>query len=499
MLRFLATALSSRRPIALSSRRRGARPQLELLENRLTPSTILVDDDRVQAPKAAFTSIQAAINAAKPGDEIRVYPGTYVEQLTIGAGKNNIEVESATSTKPLLVAPATLTGNGALIDITGSQNVEIERLTLKGNANTKFGIRVSGGASADIENNTISGILDPNGAGIYVGRSSATDTSSGKAEVENNNVSNYGKVGIAFDGAKYKGEIENNTVVGSGDNPNIAQNGIQVSGGANVEVERNDVSGNRYTGTGFDAAGILLDAAGSKTEVERNTVHDNQEGILVSKTKSVEIESNRSYKNTEDGITLVDSSDIDIDCNETDHNGGDGISVYGDPGVASGNNRIAHSSSHDNTGNGIYLETTSKNTVVGNTTNSNGANGILLKDADKGIVAGNTATKNKLSGIALTAGSDSNLVAANVASKERSRRHRDSELGPQSRDAQSHRFQQPLRHLRGRRHRRQHVRQQLVERQQGRGFLARRPPQKPEEARFRRLFQVVGTSQLRLR
>src|SRR5258708_4359242 len=140
MFRFLAAPLSFRRPVALPSRRRSSRPQLELLEARLTPSTLFVDDDRVQAPKAAFTSIQAAINAAKPGDEIRVYPGTYVEQLTIGAGKNNIEVESATSTKPLLVAPATLSGNGALIDITGSQNVEIERLSLKGNANTKFGI-----------------------------------------------------------------------------------------------------------------------------------------------------------------------------------------------------------------------------------------------------------------------------------------------------------------------------------------------------------------------
>lgn len=38
---------------------------------------VTVDDDRAQAPQADFTNIQQALDAAQPGDTIRVYAGTY--------------------------------------------------------------------------------------------------------------------------------------------------------------------------------------------------------------------------------------------------------------------------------------------------------------------------------------------------------------------------------------------------------------------------------------
>jgi hypothetical protein len=44
---------------------------------------ILVDDDKVECPTAAFTKIQAAIDAASPRETIRVCRGRYHEQLTI--------------------------------------------------------------------------------------------------------------------------------------------------------------------------------------------------------------------------------------------------------------------------------------------------------------------------------------------------------------------------------------------------------------------------------
>ncbi len=37
----------------------------------------------MERPNAAFTSIQAAINAASPGDRINVCEGTYAEQLVL--------------------------------------------------------------------------------------------------------------------------------------------------------------------------------------------------------------------------------------------------------------------------------------------------------------------------------------------------------------------------------------------------------------------------------
>jgi hypothetical protein len=44
---------------------------------------LVVDDNKVECPNARFTRIQDAIDAASPGDHIRICKGTYVEQLTI--------------------------------------------------------------------------------------------------------------------------------------------------------------------------------------------------------------------------------------------------------------------------------------------------------------------------------------------------------------------------------------------------------------------------------
>ncbi len=44
---------------------------------------LVVDDDKVECPNAAFSHIQDAVDAASPGDEIHICKGTYAEQLTI--------------------------------------------------------------------------------------------------------------------------------------------------------------------------------------------------------------------------------------------------------------------------------------------------------------------------------------------------------------------------------------------------------------------------------
>ena len=54
------------------------------------PNTLIVDDDAADCPDAAFTSIQAAVDAAGPGDQIKVCPGTYQEQVRIGPGKDGL-------------------------------------------------------------------------------------------------------------------------------------------------------------------------------------------------------------------------------------------------------------------------------------------------------------------------------------------------------------------------------------------------------------------------
>lgn len=51
---------------------------------------LVVDDDGAECPEADFTSIQAAVTAAAPGDEIVVCAGTYHEQVTVS--KNDVTI-----------------------------------------------------------------------------------------------------------------------------------------------------------------------------------------------------------------------------------------------------------------------------------------------------------------------------------------------------------------------------------------------------------------------
>src|SRR5712672_3494790 len=52
---------------------------------------LVVDDDKVECPNAAFSHIQDAVDATSPGDEIHICKGTYAEQVTI---RKPLDIES---------------------------------------------------------------------------------------------------------------------------------------------------------------------------------------------------------------------------------------------------------------------------------------------------------------------------------------------------------------------------------------------------------------------
>src|SRR4051812_47668314 len=61
------------------------RPMLDQLEDRRLLATAQVDDSFTMNDPAhhRFTTIQAAVDASKAGDTIRVKPGTYNESVTV--------------------------------------------------------------------------------------------------------------------------------------------------------------------------------------------------------------------------------------------------------------------------------------------------------------------------------------------------------------------------------------------------------------------------------
>ncbi len=56
---------------------------LSCLASPASGAQLVVSSNKTECPNAGFTRIQDAIDAASPGDHIRICKGTYVEQLSI--------------------------------------------------------------------------------------------------------------------------------------------------------------------------------------------------------------------------------------------------------------------------------------------------------------------------------------------------------------------------------------------------------------------------------
>jgi pectin methylesterase-like acyl-CoA thioesterase len=108
-------------------------------QNLTADPVILVDDDKVQCPTAQFTTIQSAVDAANPGDTIRVCPGTYVEQvvvsksLTIRGENGAIVMPSAVKVNGADIPSGTPVA--AVILVTNASAVNIISLIVDGSNN----------------------------------------------------------------------------------------------------------------------------------------------------------------------------------------------------------------------------------------------------------------------------------------------------------------------------------------------------------------------------
>lgn len=329
-----------------------------------SPDTVYVDDDWAGLPPYtdpdgtgpassfgydAFASIQSAVDRSNSGGTVEVAAGTYSEQVTITKSLTLVgENRDTTIIKAPATIPVASDPNSYVVKIAGSGvDVDLSGFTVSGPGPTGcgsmgYGVVVRDGAHANIHDNKILDIRDnpfsgcQNGVGIVVGRSAWSTT--GTAEITNNIITGFQKNGIVVSNTGSSATITGNAVTGAGPTTVIAQNGIQVSSGANATVNGNTVQNISWTlNSSWVSAGMLLYDAGT-VNMSGNTITDVQAAIYSITTDGVF--DNNTITTTSTGVgnppagvygLLIDGGSVTATVNSITNDGtayGYGLVVY---------------------------------------------------------------------------------------------------------------------------------------------------------------------------
>jgi len=247
-------------------------------------------------------SIQSAVDAASPGDVIKLRAGTYAEQVVIdtplalvGEGRGETVVESPESLGTSYDRPQRDGGTATespVVFVDGT-DAELCSLTVDGARNagdnrnfSGIGLRNANARIVDVEtvrttNDPFAGAQHGNGIAAF-----NTDGTARRVAVRESTVHDYQKTGVVGEGDGLTMIVADTTVTGQGATDENGQNGVQISGGAAGYLFRNVVTDNVYTGATFTATGVIgVDAAG--ITLSENRLASNQFGLAASGTDVV--------------------------------------------------------------------------------------------------------------------------------------------------------------------------------------------------------------------
>jgi hypothetical protein len=292
--------------------------------------------------KTNYSTIQAAVDAAFPGDVILVENGIYNEQVTINKSFIKIIGEDQT----ILDGQMNLSVGFILNNTSG---VVIKSFIIKNFRSD--GIDILGSGNANIIEKTQ--ISDVNYYGIYLTSSVVNCQITG---------SNISGANLGIYNLSSNLSIEDSCISYNG------SYGIYSSGNsANVFISRNLIKNNYNYGIVF---------IGGSATISSNKVYENN-GYGLYVYSNCLIRENHVCKNASHGIYMPGPNNV-VKENGVYKNGGTGIYVSG------GNHFVICNDSSENTANGILITTTG-NTIEGNKAQGNGTYDIARLYANNTI------------------------------------------------------------------------------------------------------------------
>ncbi|RLF59521.1 MAG: hypothetical protein DRN27_02455 [Thermoplasmata archaeon] len=328
-----------------------------------------------------FNNIQEAINAAITGDVIKIYSGTYYENIIINKENLNFigidfELGIGSDTGPPIIDGGY---NDSCIIIESKQN-SLTCLIIQHCANG------TSNAGIEIHSNSqlISGnIFFENNVGIYIFESEDNNI------IDNNISSN--KNGIHIFNSNYNSisgnDIQNNEI------------GISLDLAIYNIIEENDIFSN-------SADGIFVNDSWYNT-INGNFIQENNIGISLSISRINDVFENVISENTKGVYLNLACNRNNISNNNISDNILEGILVEGSSTNVFTNNILNHNQD------GLICDTTTFNEIKKNTIINNQQNGLVLSNSNKNIIYKNTIICNKFKEGILLSNSNENNISLN--------------------------------------------------------------------------------------
>jgi parallel beta-helix repeat protein len=293
----------------------------------------------IEVPKD-YQTIQAAINAAQPGDLILIAPGIYKENLTI---RKSIELRGADAG---VIVDGSRARNTPTILIQRTRDVVIQNLEITGG---RRGIQVERSRDVIIKNNLI---YKNRRQGILV-----TDNSQGTQIIENK----------IFDTAPDEGNVLGNGIILNGDkNAQVLKNFIVRSAwsglrllSAVAHIEGNTFEENQYYGIEIWPNWVDSPDVPSQATVLDNALKGNvRAGIFI----------------TEESIAVIENNQILDTARDKDNQYGHGVWVADGAQVSLTGNVVAGSQGH-----GLFIES-GRVALKANRITASGRCGIFVRE-----------------------------------------------------------------------------------------------------------------------